>query len=166
MGENHFLILIEEIKNELDSLKQLVQESIEFYDANKQQVDSSTNLRVFGSILHDFYTCIEKIFRKIAINIDEELPSDTEWHSNLLDRMNINIPKIRKRVIDDDLKEILYDYLRFRHIFRNIYGFKLNWSKMENLVESLEKNYNNFNQQITNFLSFLNILKNKKNNDS
>ncbi|TFG24635.1 MAG: hypothetical protein EU529_03830 [Promethearchaeota archaeon] len=160
MGENHFLVIIAEIKQELAYLKQLTQECIEFYDLNKSQLNSPTNLRVFGSFLHDFYTCIENIFRKIAINIDGELPSESTWHSTLLNRMNLNIPNIRASIIDDDLKEILYDYLRFRHIFRNVYGFRLNWDKMGHLITTLKTTQKMLNMQITKFLEILSKIKN------
>lgn len=60
MGENHFSIIIAEIKQELKHFEQLAQECKQFYELNKNQIDSSTNLRVLGSILHDFYTCIDK----------------------------------------------------------------------------------------------------------
>lgn len=69
--------------------------------------------------------------------------------------MNLEIPSIRKQVIDDNLKEELYDFLRFRHIFRNIYGFKLNWDKMENLVKGINSTQEKLNSQILNFLEFL-----------
>ncbi len=69
--------------------------------------------------------------------------------------MNLEIPSIRKQVIDNDLKEILYDYLRFRHIFRNVYGFKLNWDKIGHLVKSIESTQKKIDKQITNFLEFL-----------
>jgi len=155
MGENHFSIIIAEIKQELKHFEHLAQECKQFYELNKNQVDSSTNLRVLGSILHDFYTCIENIFRKIATYIDDELPSDPTWHSILLNRMSLNIANIRKNVINDDLKAVLYDYLRFRHIFRNVYGFKLNWEKMGHLVKSIESTHKIANKQITEFLEFL-----------
>ena len=99
MGENHFSIIIAEIKQELTYLEQLTLECKQFYELNENQIDSSTNLRVLGSILHDFYTCIENIFRKIAISIDDELPSDPTWQSILLNRMSLTIANIRKNVI-------------------------------------------------------------------
>ena len=166
MGENHFSIITAEIKQELVFLKELTKECNQFYELNKNMINSSTTLRVLGSILHDFYTCIENVFRKIAINIEDELPTDPAWHSTLLNRMNLNIPNIRKHVIDDDLKDILYDFLRFRHIFRNIYGFKLNWGKMGHLVESIENTQRQVNKQITDFLEFLNKINNNGKNNN
>jgi hypothetical protein len=155
MGENHFKILKAEILQELDTLKQLTEDCITFYKENKNNLDSSSNLRVIGSILHDFYTCVEKMFRNIAFNIDEELPNGPSWHTNLLDRMTLSIPSVRKKVINDKLKAKLYDYLRFRHIFRNVYGFDLNWDKMNQLVCSMEKVYQDLKNQMMDFLKFL-----------
>ena len=155
MGDSRFAILKAEIQQDLISLKELTQECVNYFELKKEEINTTPNLRVLGSILHDFYTGIEKIFRKIAINIDEDLPSDASWHSTLLDRMNLEIFSIRKRVIDDNLKEVLYDYLRFRHIFRNIYGFKLNWEKMESLVKDIKNTQEKLDKQLNEFLEFL-----------
>ncbi len=154
MGENHFQILKAEIKNELNILKRLTQDCLKFYKSHKNEIDSSVNLRVLGSFLHDFYTCIERIFNKIANEIDGELPSGPAWHSTLLERMNLNIKPIRKKVINDNLKGILYDYLRFRHIFRHLYGFELDWYKMEHLIKSIKETFKQFNHQLNHFLTF------------
>ena len=122
-NDNHFLILQAEISSELSNLDAIIPE----WDAYSLKINekeiSQADLRVVGSMLHDFYTCIERVFSKIAVEIDGELPSGSAWHSALLDRMNISIPGTRGIVIDDALKQPLYEYLRFRHVFRNVYGW-------------------------------------------
>ena len=118
-------------------------------------LNKSSNLRIIGSILHDYYTCIEKIFRKIAKEVDGELPSGSAWHMNLLDRMELSIESIRINVICNKTKVILSDYLRFRHIFRNVYGFQLDWDKLKHLVENLEENTLLFQKDISDFIIFL-----------
>lgn len=75
--------------------------------------------------------------------------------------MNLKIPSIRKPLIDNHLRDELYDYLRFRHIFRHVYGFGLEWDKMSQLVEKIDKIYKEFNSQINDFLSFLNKIDEK-----
>jgi len=155
MRNNHFKILRAIIRQELEILKKLTENCQEYYVEKKENIDNSINLRVLGSFLHDFYTAIEKIFREIAKDVDGELPNGSSWHSSLLERMNLEIPTIRKKVINNELKIILYDYLRFRHIFRNIYGFELNWDKMGHLIVSLEGTYEKFRVQIEKFLDFL-----------
>jgi len=36
--------------------------------------------RAAGSILHDFYGGVEKVFERIAIHIDDRLPKGDDWH--------------------------------------------------------------------------------------
>ena len=143
---------------ELDVLQKLTKNYKEFLKKSEENRDNSYNLRAFGLILHDFYTCIKKIFRNITMPIDDELPSGSSWHSDLLNRMNLFIPSIRKEVIDKNLKTSLFDYLRFRHIFRNVYGFELNWNKMEHLIINLDSIYQEFETQTHKFLQFLSEL--------
>ena len=159
MRKNHFKILSSEIKKEIITLKLLVNEINDFFNINKgtdyELVENFHKLRVYGSILHDFYTGIEKIFRKIAIEMDEELPIGLSWHSELLERMNLSIDDVRIQVINKDLKRKLYEYLRFRHVFRNVYGFDLKWVKMEYLIIDLGNIFNEFETSIEIFLNFI-----------
>lgn len=159
MRKNHFKILSSEIKKEIKTLKHLVNEKNDFFNRNKgtdyELEKNFHKLRVYGSILHDFYTCIEKIFRKIAIEMDEELPKGLSWHSELLERMNLNIEDVRIKVIKKDMKRKLYEYLRFRDVFRNVYGFDLKWEKMKHLVIDLEKVFNEIESSIEKFLNFI-----------
>ena len=159
MRKNHFKILSSEIKKEIKTLKHLVNEINDFYIRNKgtdyELVKNFHKLRVYGSILHDFYTGIEKIFRKIAIEMDEELPEGLSWHSELLERMNLSIEDVRIQVIEKDLKRKLYEYLRFQHVFRNVYGFDLKWEKMRHLVIELEDVFNELDSSVERFLDFL-----------
>ncbi|WP_176229572.1 hypothetical protein [Candidatus Hakubella thermalkaliphila] len=46
-------------------------------------------VRATGSILHDFYCGAEKIFQRIAVEVDGELPKGEDWHTELLKRMTI-----------------------------------------------------------------------------
>ena len=70
-----------------------------------------------------------------------------------------NLSEGAKTALNKLAKEILYDYLRFRHIFRNVYGFKLNWDKMGYLVKALESTQKKFDNQINDFLEFLDEIK-------
>lgn len=159
MRKNHFRILSSEIKKEIKTIKHLVNEINDFYIRNKstdyELIENFHKLRVYGSILHDFYTGIEKIFRKIAIEMDEELPEGLSWHSELLERMDLSIEDVRIQVIEKDLKRKLYEYLRFRHVFRNVYGFDLKWEKMRHLVIELEEIFNELESSIEKFLDFI-----------
>ncbi len=100
-----------------------------------------------GAVLHSFYMGIENIFRRIAIELDRGLPTGPSWHIELLDSMAKANPR-RGSVISEELRIDLYDYLSFRHTFRNIYTFQIKWDKMKNLVENLEKTFKRFEKEI------------------
>jgi uncharacterized protein YutE (UPF0331/DUF86 family) len=46
---------------------------------------------------------------------------------------------LRGGIISDELTTTLKQYLRFRHLFRHIYGFELRWERLEKLFSGLEE---------------------------
>lgn len=89
--------------------------------------------RAAGSILHDFYTGLEKIFCDVANKIDSGLPKQEDWHIRLLKSMAEETNK-RPKVISLKSMEELKEYLGFRHLFRNIYGAQLDWDRLKILL--------------------------------
>lgn len=134
LSDNSYRRLIAEIEEELDMLRTL-----------RQKLDLALNERlpeyaltaVVGKILHDFYTGLETVFEKIARETKEGLPTGEAWHRDLLNVMALDISATRPPVINRSLARELYDYLRFRHLFRNIYGHELSWERMEPLAQNL-----------------------------
>ena len=118
------------IQDELRKLRLLDKEKEGLF----KKKPSNYLLRAGGSILHDFYTGIEKIFEDIAKEIDERVPTGEEWHSELLHQMTLDIPGLRPPVISVDSEKRLREYLGFRHLFRKRYGFELDWEKMKRLL--------------------------------
>lgn len=51
-----------------------------------------------------------------------------DWHKRLLSNMSIPIPELRPAVISESLMWKLSEYLRFRQVFRNVYGYLLDWN--------------------------------------
>jgi hypothetical protein len=93
--------------------------------------------RSIGSILHDFYTCCERIFRRIAVDLNGGLEETEQWHKTLLYRMTIPVEGVRPPVLSEELASELDEYLAFRHVFRNIYGFELKGERIIRLSERL-----------------------------
>ena len=91
--------------------------------------------RAQGSILHDFYTGCERIFLRIAKDIEGDVPQDEHWHIDLLKRMAAERGDVRPEVISEDLARTLRPYLGFRHVFRNIYGHELRPDRLCPLIE-------------------------------
>lgn len=154
MSHEQFSPLISEIKVERRNLSDLAKE-IESLSVEIEDEPTGVELRAAGSILHDFYTGLEKIFRLIAVEIDGNMPSGEEWHKRLLDRMAIEVEDVRPPVIDDSLKGQLSEYLRFRHLFRHIYGFELNWERCRPLVRKLPEINREISESLDKFEDFL-----------
>ena len=125
------------IRVELENLERLV---VEMEKLKSRIIDEPdfVEIRAIGGILHDFYCCVEKIFERIALSIDGKIPYGEDSHSRLLSQMASPIESIRKEVISPNLFRELKRYLRFRHLFRHIYGFELIWIQLIDLVDSLD----------------------------
>ncbi len=142
-------ILSEEIYDELKKIEELKKELKEIPE------NSIFSNRAKGSIFHDFYNRCERIFKKIATEIDGYFPASPSWDKELLYRMTRKVNKLRPEVISEELASELDDYLSFRHIFRNIYGFELKGERIKRLEEKFYKVANTFQKEIKNFLKNL-----------
>ena len=69
--------------------------------------------------------------------------------------MELEIEKVRPPVISHDVGKRLRVYLEFRHRFRNIYGFELEWEKMKGLKDALSSVAKDFKNDVMRFLRFM-----------
>lgn len=142
----------EDLKNELENLKRLNNEMRQLLE----EIGDSPNfiaIRAAGSILHDFYSGVEKIFERIALNIDDSLPDGENWHMELLLQMTKPYQGLRDAVIPEELCNDLKEYLRFRHLFRHIYGFEIKWERFGGLCQRLDGVFIIFKTEIDRFIS-------------
>lgn len=157
MQTNRIPGLIADIELGKQSLRQVARHRQEILDVLDQEAPFFRNSGA-SVALQDFYNTVEKIFQQIAQEIDGSLPSGDAWHQQLLQRMTVAIPGHRPAVIDAKLATILGEYLRFRHLFHHIYGFELDWARIEPLLVDLSTVMARFLQQIDAFLVFLQTL--------
>ncbi len=144
------LKIISEIEQELQHLKEFQLE----LDSIKDKKDVVSR-RAKGSILHDFYNLCERIFKKIAVDINEGYDETSTWHRSLLYKMTIPLRGIRPPVISEELAAELDEYLAFRHLFRSIYGFELRSDRIDQLAEKFEVVRKRFLEEIGKFLDYL-----------
>lgn len=143
--------LIAGIERELESLKELKRE---MKDAGPH--NSIIIRRSIGSILHDFYNGCERIFKNIAIEINGGYEDSEKWHKALLFKMTLTIKDTRPAVISEELAAELDEYLSFRHVFRNIYGFELKGERIDYLAKKFDRVVDWFIKETSKFLVFLN----------
>lgn len=115
-------------------------------------IDDSAAVRIIGSILHDYYSAIESIFKTVAINIDKSSHHGDQWHKELLKQMTLDVPGLRIPVISTETVQKLNNYRSFRHVFRNVYGFELSFSRIKELLELLPDTSVSIKKDLDNFI--------------
>ncbi|MGI6284297.1 hypothetical protein SEF58_00610 [Neomoorella humiferrea] len=151
-----YLLLEARIRKEVSNLERLERELARYNLFPRIQADSlggfgladEASLRIIGSILHDYYTAIEKIFRIIARDIDCSVPTGEQWHKELLDQMTLEVPGLRPALLDKETARKLDELRAFRHVFRNIYGFSLDPDKIHQLLEGLPELASSFKKDL------------------
>ena len=147
--------LKEQIKLELGNLSRVTQELDDFLKQLSDRQPGTIEVSGVGGHLHNFYMGVERIFERIAVTLDGGLPTGESWHTLLLQQMEIEYPETRPSVIDHSLALRLLDYLRFRHLYRNTYGYELLWEKCRPLAEGVSSTLAMFQEQLSQFLDRL-----------
>ena len=136
-----------EIEHELGRLAQLRQAV-----ADASRAADLYSMRARGSILHDLYNGMERIFVRIADEFDGGSPRGDAWHHRLLPVMTLRIAGVRPPVINPELGAELRDFLGFRHVYWNIYGDELDVERLARLEARLPTVLDDFERQLGAFL--------------
>ena len=146
-------------------LERSIQHDLETIDAiyakiTGLQVDESdeNTLIVLAYRLHSLYSAFENIFRQIAKTFENQLDDKAGWHSQLLQRIRLDLMPIRPAVIDETAYEKLDELRRFRHLFRSAYGVNLDPRRLQLVGDKAFELRDIYPQQITTFLEFLQTL--------
>jgi hypothetical protein len=154
VSEPRFAALAADLEVEIGELVRLEPELARLAPRLEREHDT-LDLRAAGSILHDFYSGVERIFERIAVEIDGGAPGGHDWHVALLRRMSVSIDTVRPAVISPETAATLDEYLRFRHVFRNVYGRQLRWERLEPLVNGLATTAGQTFDEIRGFAAWL-----------
>ncbi len=137
----------------IESTVQGIQKALEdievLPDAAREYIEESIANR-----LADVYNGIERIFERIANEVDEHLPRGSRWHKNLLKQMTNQRPE-RQPVISQDTFLLLEALLEYRHKVDNIYAVELIYEitvkhakNVENLFRSFSDDLNQFTESL------------------
>ena len=95
------------------------------------------------------------MFVRIARELNGGVPQAEQWHRELVRNMALDIPSVRPAVIDADLAASLEEYLRFRHVFRNVYREELSAERMRPLETRMPATLEAFRNRIRSFLAWM-----------
>ena len=104
--------------------------------------------------LVDCYGGMEKIFRRIALDVDLRMPDGSRWHKELLTQMTEPQAE-RQSVISQETFETLEELLAFRHVFNNIYGEELVYEQTERNANQIGELFSNLAEELDMFIATL-----------
>lgn len=99
-----------------------------------------------SAFLHGFYNGIERVLSVIARGTGEGRPGiqrSDMWHQQLLTSMTAST-EVRPSLLTSEQYKDMFEYLRFRHLFRHAYWDELQWSRMRPLVLDVPRVYDAF----------------------
>lgn len=150
------VVLAKRIRHELTLLNLTVERcmwAMERITANP--ADQDLYMAAIALHLHDFYCGAERIFEMAATEVDANVPTGRAWHRDLLTQMTLTLPEIRPPVLTPETVQALDEYLRFRHIVRNVYAFQFEMGKLVPLVTQLEATQQRLARELETFTEFL-----------
>lgn len=90
-----------------------------------------------AQVLHSFYNGVESIIVLFFKHMNEKLPNDFRWHKTLLE-MAFGANTRNIRILREDIKTEMQNFLSFRHFIRHSYSSELDWSEMGPLIRGVE----------------------------
>ena len=150
-----FVRLAAAVRQQREQVARIVAEGREALADFADREPPLRELRGIGAILHDFYTGIEHLFEKIAPELNGGLPAGEAWHRELLENMTLELPGIRPPLLSAETAQELAEFLRFRHLFRNLYSFELEWPRLRELLEQLPLAWSAVEADLDRFTAFL-----------
>jgi len=133
-----YRLLRERIKAELSDVRRGAEKATQAYQAARRDERQRTFFLDSVAInLHGVYNGIERILEWLAREVDEGLPAGPNWHRDLLMQMTLQVEGLRPAVIRSQTAHGLEEYLRFRHLVRNLYTWNFEADKLAELIARL-----------------------------
>ena len=100
-----------------------------------------------GAYLQSVYTGMENILKQLLLYKKIPVPNTPTWHKDLLNLA------VGHNLISGGTADKMGKYLFFRHFFAHSYGFLLDETKLEPLVDDIFDTYSEFKEEIVNHLT-------------
>lgn len=149
-----YLAVAGRIRRELDELHRIVERVARIWKEGGQAA-SGYHVDAVALNLHGCYAGIERIFEVIASRVDQTVPTGPQWHQELLEQMNTDIPSVRPAVLSSAARRKLDRYRGFRHVVRNVYTMDLDPQQIELLVSNLPSTMDQVTRELLAFAETL-----------
>ena len=128
------------IEHEISRIEKQITDAKPLLDLCKIKEPDFVEITATAQILHSFYNGVESVIILFFKNSGEKIPNDIHWHKTVFEMAFGNNSK-KIKIINDDIKEEIEDYLSFRHFIRHSYSSELKWNEMAPLVKELDETW-------------------------
>lgn len=154
------------LQGELDRTLARVAEIEEYYrefrrDFPSVETPRNYDLVLLADLVTDYYTCLETGFVRIS-KLFENNVDERRWHKSLLERMAVEIPTIRARVLAEDTFACLDEIMRFRHFRRYYFARRYERERMALLENVFLRSLPLVRRDLEAFLGFLHEIARQK----
>jgi hypothetical protein len=106
-------------------------------DIRETEPNSSELKSHLGYLLHNLYCALEDLWQEVARTFENRLEDPARYHRELLQRMHLEIPGIRPRILTTTSYQLLNELRGFRHIFRHAYDYELDEARLRQLKDKV-----------------------------
>ena len=157
MGRNE-LALIGEIEKTVSLLEEVRSFYVGIQQNELQQLGKTrATALIVAQVLENYYTCLETLFLRISQYFENSLLKN-KWHSDLLDKMILDIEGIRPAVVSSKTYKNLRELMRFRHFKRYYFELDYDWKKLDYLIVCMEESDAQIDVELINFKHLLEAL--------
>jgi len=108
-----------------------------------------------GYLFHNLYCSVEDLWQEVARTFENRLEDPASYHRELLQRMRLEIPGIRPRLLNTSSYQLLNELRGFRHIFRHAYDYELDEGRLRQLKAKVMREWSAVEGDLANFSGFL-----------
>ncbi len=122
-----------------------------------RSLDTATEERTvtLAYYLHNLYSAVEDLFEEVASTFENRVEDTSAYHRELLQRMSIEVPTIRPRLLSAPSTALLDELRAFRHVFRHTYSYSLDPDRIANLREKVLAGWETVEEDMARFEEFL-----------
>jgi hypothetical protein len=91
----------------------------------------------------------------LARELDDAHPRGSSWHREPLEQMTTEVPEVRPAIISVETHKALDEYLRFRHLVRNLYTWDFVPARIAELIARLPATLQLLANDLARFRQFL-----------
>jgi hypothetical protein len=132
-----------------------IEEAFEQIDKLGAKATGSSQDIVIGYYLHVLSGLFESLFEEIAETFGNHIADQSQWHSQLLRRMTLDVMPVRPPAISQDTYLCLNELRGFRHLFRNAYLLQFDPNRLAIVLQYAIKLRSTYRSDLDKFLDFL-----------